>query len=251
MLMSQVHLAKRYLRPHTPLQPSPASSGVRAAIDKAWTGPESSAASRRCTSRWRATRVMPRKLAETISTRKWVSPPGRAPAWPAWRCDWSVTVRRSGASPVFSLCSMVSATGIGERNLPHGSRTKSALILARQGGPVDASMACQRPAPTPYSGDAKAAHPNDRSARPAAGGGAVVRASRLPGRRRIPSADIARPAQRIYLVLPRACPRLQQELELLRRHGQRHHRAAYPPGHGVAAPELADGPVGRAGRRAG
>src|SRR5258705_7291692 len=33
---------------------------------------------------------------------------------------------------------------------------ENVLILARQGGPVDAPMACQRPAPTPYSADAKA-----------------------------------------------------------------------------------------------
>ncbi len=52
----------------------------------------------------RATRERPANCAETISTRKWVSPSGRAPTWPAWSADSSTISRRSGASDSVNLC---------------------------------------------------------------------------------------------------------------------------------------------------
>ena len=61
----------------------PASPGARPGSPSACTPPASSLASVALTMRWRSIRLFPRNASDTIWTLKWVSPPGRAPAWPA------------------------------------------------------------------------------------------------------------------------------------------------------------------------
>ena len=55
------------------------SPGALRSNAKAWTPPAISSARTALTARWRSTRLKPSNLAETILTRKWVSPPCAAP----------------------------------------------------------------------------------------------------------------------------------------------------------------------------
>src|SRR6516164_634354 len=59
--------------------------------------------------RWASTRVLPRKASATICTRKCVSPSGRAPAWPLWRPDSSITSSSTGAKASVNRALILSA----------------------------------------------------------------------------------------------------------------------------------------------
>ena len=63
------------------------SPGARAMMASACTGPASSSARTALIMRCRSMRLLPAKAGDTAWSLKWVSPAGRAPAWPACRCD--------------------------------------------------------------------------------------------------------------------------------------------------------------------
>src|SRR5579871_909004 len=83
--------------------------------------------------RWRCTRATPSKAAASITTLKWLSPPSRAPAWPAWRADSSSIVSEMGEKAALSLALRLSATApifrLRIRRLSILDRQKLRLIL--------------------------------------------------------------------------------------------------------------------------
>src|SRR3977135_773701 len=123
--------------------------------------------------------------------------------------------RRAGASSVLSLLSIAIAT----------------LPIARLSCPVTLLNTYKPNGPTasePIAGDRRRADPS-----------AGLRVSRLPAVGRIPCAPRARPAERTSLVLPRAHPRIQQEVGLFRRPRRRGDRVPHPRRYDLAATGLA------------
>ena len=110
---------------------SRSSAGARVLSARAWTGPRAPRpASRRRGAGGQPAR--PAKAAETIVTAKWLSPPGRAPACPIWRCEWSIDLEPGRGKRSVSLRRIVSATGspagfqlsaASVRNAPRSSTT--------------------------------------------------------------------------------------------------------------------------------
>src|SRR6476661_1942969 len=62
--------------------------------------------------RWRARRDLPVNSADTISTRKWLSPVPGELRWPACRCDSLTTSRRTGWNACVSFSRIVVSTDI-------------------------------------------------------------------------------------------------------------------------------------------
>ena len=90
-----------------------ASAGASAVRVSAWISLCMRSPSAANTMRCRSSRLLPANVADTINRRKWLSPCGRAPAWPAWSADSSTRSSSLGASANVSRCRIASATGVG------------------------------------------------------------------------------------------------------------------------------------------
>src|SRR5579883_7399 len=188
-------------------------------------------------------RLCPAKAAETMVTRKWLSPSGRAPVWPAWRCDSSSISSLAGARPSVSLVRMLSATRpilrpIREMRPPSNalrlmSPARKPALRHRRGG-----CTYQPPLPPPCSENPANPDRDLGGSQPAAAF-ARLRPSGLPRRRRLSRAAFTREPRSLFLVLPRPCPRIQCRVELLCRHERSRDRGRNPQRYDLAAADLA------------
>ena len=106
--------------------------------------------------------------------------------------------------------------------------------------PAEPPLPIARPAAHKGRHDATPHAPPGLRTRPGRAAGPALRHAGLPRGRRVPRAEIPDQPERLSLVLPGACPRLQRRLGFLQRHVTRRGRSATSRRHLLAAPDLAD-----------